>query len=322
MKTPTTQPSDLTRRAWLAALAIGGIGIRAFADEAKQEEERARAEVEERAKRVGLGKFRAIQSTHYQVLGNAPEAFCQRALKVCEGLARDFLEHFRYKGFKVDRPSHRLTLVTLADADSFAKFQSAEPGPGMGGVYDLDTNRLVIFDNRAQGDLDPNVAARANLLSLAHEATHQLTYNTGLLDRAGDVPPCLSEGLAMYAEIRKPSGPSRLGQVNQGRLDGFAFAHEKHVRWIPLDRLLTDDALFGAEADPNALQMAYAESWLLVYELMRPKKPAAFSKYLATIRSRRDAQHRLEDAQASLGDLGHLDEELRRSAHGLTGIAF
>ena len=89
----------------------------------------------------------------------------------------------------------------------------------MGGHYELDTNRLVIFDFRPGGG--PPAGAnpkRINTFTLIHEATHQLTFNTGLLDRQGDVPVAVSEGLAMYAELGH-DGRSVLGMINRPRLE-------------------------------------------------------------------------------------------------------
>jgi hypothetical protein len=127
----------------------------------------------------------------------------------------------------------------------------------------------------------------------------------------------------MYAEVRKPKGSSKLGRTNRGRLDGLAVAHEAGIRWIPTARLLADDALVleggGVAA---ALQLAYAQSWLLIDELMMPPKPTRFIRYLDTIRTRRDPKHRLDDARSCLGDLEQLDQSLRRAAANLAGVNF
>ena len=59
--------------------------------------------------------------------------------------------------------------------------------------------------------------------------------------------------------------------------------------------------------------LAYAESWLLVYHLMKePDLLPKFRDYLKAIRPRRDPKNRLDDARAYLGDLDQLDKDLRR----------
>ena len=51
------------------------------------------------------------------------------------------------------------------------------------------------------------------MITLSHEATHQLTFNTGLLNRKGDVPMCIAEGLAVYGEIRSGPGRNEPGRI-------------------------------------------------------------------------------------------------------------
>ena len=305
----TAPTAAISRRAWLAAAVMGGWATRLRADEPKAED-RDREEVEARGREAGLGPITFTETEHYLGIGDAPDDFRERALKICETLTTDYLVHFQFKKFVVERPAHRLTLVTLADADSYAKF-TGEPAPiGVGGHYNLETNRLVLFDNRKNGG--SSLAARANLVALAHEATHQLTCNTGLLDRVSDVPLAISEGLATYAEVRSPVGSTKLGQLNRGRIDGLALAVREGVPWAPVDRLLTDDSLFRDEVEPAVNQLAYAESWLLTASLMHEADPAPYRGYLAALRDRRDPSHRLEDARTHLGDLDRLDQTLRR----------
>jgi hypothetical protein len=151
---------------------------------------------------------------------------------------------------------------------------------------------------------------------LAHEATHQLTFNTGLLDRRGDVPACISEGLAMYGEIRKVTGRTAPGQVNLMRLQDLARTQRRRIAWIPIDRLLVDDRHVTGGAGEYEKLLAYAESWLLIHYLMmhEPSGPPAFRKYLEVLRGRETPDSRLDDAGTHLGDLDRLNRELRQYA--------
>jgi hypothetical protein len=306
----------ISRRRWLTAAAAGCALGMAGADRrgAAAEDERLQQEIEAHAKKVGLTDFRSTRTKHYLGIGNAPDLFRNKALDICESLEDDFLSHFESKGFDVSAPKHRLAVVTLADAGSYEKF-SGNPAPvGVPGFFEGETNRVVIYDNRLQGQANRGLAERANLISLAHEATHQLTFNTGLLDLAGDVPPCISEGLATYAEVRNPEGSTKLGKPNAGRSRGLVSGRAAGLRWIPISKLLTDDKLFDGDANSPQVQLAYGESWLLVYDLLKPADPAAFRNYLNAIKPRKDAAHRLDDARANLGDLSKLDLRLRREA--------
>src|SRR5436305_425890 len=87
-------------------------------------------------------------------------------------------------------------------------------GPGCAGP-------LALFDFR-NVPMNPRAAGQSNLETLTHEATHQLTFNTGLLDRRSDLPFCIVEGLAMYSERRRLTGRSEPGQINLRRLEELA----------------------------------------------------------------------------------------------------
>jgi len=297
----------LTRRGLMIAVGAAGMTRLLTADDRPATDVDP---VQERAKAVGLGTLKTSESAHYVVLGDAPDAFRAAAREICEGVAKDFLTLFKARGFAVERPKEKMVVVVLSGPDEFAKFMGVPQEEATGGIYDLDTNRLVIFDNRAREDAGPNVA-RANTVALTHEATHQLCFNTGLLSRDADIPLSISEGLAMFAETRSPDGKSiKLGDLNRYRMQDLIRASKAGPPWIPLRELLTKDSLFD---DPETRGLADAESWLMTYTFMRPPRLPAFRAYLSALSSRKDDTHRLADAEAHLGPLGPLDAAVRRS---------
>ena len=299
---------DPLRRRILAALALTAAGraIRLPADEPDDAEAAA---VRDQVRRAGLGTIRSKVSDRYLVLGDAPEPFLAEALRLCDGLARDFLGHFAQKGFDVEPPSKRLTVVVLSSPEAYAAYLGRPPGEAAGGHYEPGTNRLIIFDNRARANHGAGVA-RANTIALMHEAAHQLTFNTGLLDRRADVPGWLSEGLAMYCEVRRPDGRTKVGARNEERLLVLRQARAAGS-WPKVAELLAADALLD---DPQTEQAAYALSWLLVYHLMRsPERLPDFRAYLIALRGRRDPTRRLEHARAAFGNPAQLDTELERA---------
>lgn len=314
-----------TRRAWLAAAAAAAAAASAsgklFAGEPtlSADDQATIKPIEDQARKARLAGFETTSSEHYLAIGNASDLFRKRALEICEKLAKDYISHFQFKNLGVKPLGHRLAVVTLADAASFTAFSGMEASPAVGGFYDRDMNWLAILDNRSLEGANQTVAKQANLVSLVHEATHQLTFNTGLLNRDGDVPVALSEGLATYAETWQPSGRiSRLGHENAGRRQGFDYARREGQAWIPLSQLLQKDDVFrdgGGGGDSDAvLQLAYAEAWLLVYQLLQPSSLARFRAYLRAIRGRKDTSSRLDDAKQALGDLDAFDRSLRRKA--------
>ena len=85
----------------------------------------------------------------------------------------------------MEYPKRRLTLIVLRDQDSYSALLGEAPGKDVGGHYDLETNRLVIFDFRPQQAAIAAEADRVNLFTLVHETAHQLSFNTGILNRQG-----------------------------------------------------------------------------------------------------------------------------------------
>lgn len=307
----------LTRRGWLTAAIAGTVcpfvhGSDDVAKSAATIEENQIAEVRNRARQVGIEALTVGRTEHYLGIGNAPERFRDTALEICEGLAQDFLRHFAEKKLEVRRPTERLVIVILADPSAFANYLDLAPGGPVRGIYDLDTNRLVICDNR--GENNPR-AERANTVALFHEATHQLTFNTGLLQRLGDVPLCISEGLATYGEVRRPKGQVRIGAINKERLAVLAHAARQGRQLIPTADLMVHDDLLN---DPDTQQLAYGQCWLMVHHFLQDSASLPrFRAYLNAIRARKSPDQRLDDAREHLGDLDRLDRNLARAANRL-----
>jgi hypothetical protein len=302
----------LSRRRWLIGSMLGTLGLAASARGGPAAPADEEAEIRAVGRKAGLDPFRVTETEHYLGIGDAPDAFRDQALRICKELAAIYQKHFHDKGFVVNFPGRRLTVVTLKSQASYGAFLGEDAGEIVGGHYDLDTNRLVIFDNRPR---QSNLAApseRINTFTLVHEALHQLTYNTGLLDRRADVPVALSEGLAMYGELWQPNRRAILGQTNRPRLQVLIEHSNKPEDWIPVGSLLSDDTLFH---NKSKQQLAYAVAWVLVhFHLKTPSRLPKFRAYFDAIRSRRDSADRLNDAQAHLGSFDRLDTGLRKHA--------
>lgn len=298
----------LNRRRWLISAALIGMG-------ASQAEKAATSEgdvdsVLRLAKKAGLKNFGTStrEKGRYVAVGDASEAFRERALTICEALAETFQKHFAAKGFMVSFPKRKLLIVTLAGPKSYETLIGEPVEIDEGGHYDVDAKRLVVFDFRGEHGRAGRNAERTNSFTLVHEAIHQLSFTTGLLESGSDVPLALSEGLATYGELSPIAKPA-IGRVNVFRLEELKRPREG-LEWIPLEKLLTDDSLFS---EAESQQLAYAEAWLFVYELLQKKGTTRkLQAYLDLVRTRRDPGKRLEDARAALGDLDELDNQLKR----------
>jgi hypothetical protein len=273
-----------------------------------QDEEIAR--VREQARKAGLGTLQVVSGEHFLAVGDAKPSFLEPALGICEELGRAFMEHFKGKGFTPAFPASRLTVVGLKDDASYAKFLGEAPGEEIGGHYDLETNRLVIFDFRPSKAELGKQAERINLFTLVHETAHQLSYNTGILDRANDYPLAISEGFATYVELWRPGVKNAIGGVNKPRMQAMADSED----WIAIDDLLKDDQAFG----PDTEQLAYAESWLFVHHMLRSStRQPKLRTFLTSCKKKMPPDQRLQAAKDAFGPLAKLDRELKSEARRL-----
>jgi len=135
------------------------------------------------------------------------------------------------------------------------------------------------------------------------------------LNAENDVPLCISEGIATYVELWEPGVKKVIGRRNQPRLNGLLLATDEDVSWIPLSELLADDKAFE---DPKTVQLAYAESWLLVHHLLRtPSRLPRFREYLAASSQPSKPEDRVKLAEKFLGSLTKLDREVKNKARRL-----
>ncbi|HEV3164840.1 MAG TPA: DUF1570 domain-containing protein [Isosphaeraceae bacterium] len=310
---------SLTRRSLLAAAIVAGSGQRGIAsgDEPGKAADDAHLQdgVETRARSAGLGPLQVSKSANYTAIGDAPEVFRQNALAAFEDVALDYLDYYHGQGFRVQRPTQRMVVVTLADRQSFLRYLGMDVSDQVVGFYDRQHNELVIYDNRARTERKAVPRPRfVNQITLAHEATHQLTYNTGLLNRVGDAPGCVVEGLALFGEVRKTTGRTAPGLLNQDRLRDLAYMQRRGNAWISLSSLLVEDRNSGSfkAGTDDQRSLYYSQSWLFVYFLLKdPARLPGFRAFLKAIFERTESSHRLDDARTHLGDLDQLDSELR-----------
>ncbi len=127
-----------------------------------------------------------------------------------------------------------------------------------------------------------------------HEVTHQLSFNCGLLNRNGDVPAWLAEGLACYCESTDKGAWQGIGEPNANRAATLVKALRGTAPLPPVRRLIEDDEWLRSARTTDQILVGYAQSWALFTMLME-QQPRSLRKYLALIESRRTADHRLAD---------------------------
>jgi hypothetical protein len=244
--------------------------------------------------------------------------------KLCESLYSKFKTFARktLKGYQLLEPQFPLPVVVFQSKPEYAAYVIRELGSEVGSMiahYNQKTNRIAMYDltfdlGRAGQPLEAALsdpAAIPMVATIIHEGTHQLMYNRGMQTRLADGPLWLNEGMANWFEtpdLRKSKGWSNPGLLNELRLTQF----RKYMKQRPansLETLINSDARFAAEGEAIA---AYAESWALVYYLLK-KKPRAFRDYMQAMSEKKvgypvDAKTRMADFVEYFGDLGKLDK--------------
>jgi hypothetical protein len=299
-----------------ALAACAGASCRAGEpDPSQPDEDQERRSVEAIAAKAGLREFGTTRSAHYLGTGDTSEAFRSQTLRDCEAVAADYLNHFQACGFKVAMPATRLTVVILTDSRSAGTFGIGVRGFPISmterlipaGHYEPQTNRAIVGLHARTNRL----GEQSDLWRLAHEVTHQLTFNTGLLDRRGDVPRSIGEGFAEYGAVRKTGRQIVPGHLHKNMMT-LVRARRLRTPWYPVAQLLADDRPFLLDSFKQLQPLAYAQAWLLIHCLMNDRTRAErFRAYLEAIRARTDQEHRLDDAEKHLGSLDRLDNDVR-----------
>lgn len=269
------------------------------------------AAVQASARTAGLGPFRVARAERFLGVGDAPDSFREAALEICGALGRLFLSDLRARGFKLDYPAERMMVVILKDSRSYEALLGEAPGADVGGHFDLNSNRLVIFDFRPGREATPG-AERMNTFTLVHETAHLLSFNTGLLSLDREPPKAVAEGLATCFEMWRPRNRVGVGAINRPRLLAI---RESDEPWIETADLLANDAFLDRDA---TAQRAYGQSWLLIHSMLknRPDHPK-LRAYLEEIRASGSAADRIKAAEKHLGSLTKLDQRLRGEATAL-----
>lgn len=294
-----------------------------------------------------LGPVARFDSRHFTALSNADDDYVEHRLHNCEAIYALFYPHFRGKGFTVKEPADKLMVAILDSQAGFEAYFSRRLSSTVSGMFDVKTNRLVVYDyadnrgvrsarqkaernasrigqdlnkRRYLGEFNRKIASYhndTNIGTIMHEVAHQLSFNGGLLNPEGDAPLWLVEGLACYCESTHNGNWSGIGEPNPVRAGTLAGVLNKKGKFIPLRDILSSDGWLRKKESSAAL--AYAQSWAL-FRMLMDERPADLKKYLATIYPRRTADHRLADFVSVFGhDLAGLEQQHSAYLRHITG---
>ena len=263
------------------------------------------------AKKHSLRELESYSSIHFQGFSNANEDFTIAQMRRCETMYSHFFSHFRKKGFRLNVPVERMMVTIFRQKQGLVAYMRSPLPLGVTGLYHPPTNRLVVYDfgnNRAlkahekkeseAAQKTDNVVARriiesklerrlssirnlANISTIMHETAHQLSFNTGMLNRKGDVPVWLAEGLACYCESTDNGVWKGIGKWNPLRASSLRQAGTKHVALR--DLIKSNEWLHGPQGRQNA-NVGYAQSWALFHMLIT-EEPEGLRRYMILLKS-------------------------------------
>jgi hypothetical protein len=290
--------------------------------------------------------FRLHTTDHYVVAYNTSREFAEWTSSLLEGLHKALVAYWRKRGLRLDEPRFPLPIVIHESRVAYttaARDELGAAGAGAIGYYSLKTNRVRMYDLtgseelRGLGSTGPRRGSRREVSmmlatsaaeplvsTIVHEATHQVAFNTGLLQRYSDLPLWLVEGMAVYFEAPE-AGASRgwrgVGKPNRLRYETFL---NNLPRWNSnsLRSLLADDKRLR---DPRTAGSAYADAWALTYYLLK-RHPDDYVAYLKRMGAKKpyeaapageSAKLRLQEFSDHFGPLDELEEDFLKTMRRL-----
>jgi len=218
-----------------------------------------------------------------------------------ERLHTQYVLYWKRLGVELTPPEFPLVAIVLSSEERFrqhAKQEGVSLFQEQRAYYHKLTNRIVLYDMSGQQAFQEGNQRRANamdiqrfltqpgaynnIMTVVHEAVHQVGFNTGMHPRHAPNPVWLYEGLAMLHEVpdtRHRTGWTPGPHVNRPRLEQLRRYFSGPRLESPVQRMIQDDELFRQPA--TALDN-YALAWGLTYYLVkkRPKELAAYLKIL------------------------------------------
>ncbi len=299
-------------------------------------------EMVELAEKHDLASMVRLASRHFLAIGNTDDEYLENRLYNCETLYNSFVEHFRERGFTVHPPTTRLMVSIFESQAGFEAAMRQKMSVTVTGLYDRRSNRLLVYDyghnraylaGKARGEemlkrvpmtmarqqvvsdftrQARNIRNDANIGTMMHEASHQLAFNSGLLNREGDAPLWLVEGMACYCESTRNGLWLGIGEPNQQRLATLARARDTNTPLLSVrDMVRSDDWLHASNSTVQQALLGYAQSWAL-FRMLMEERPKALNRYLLLIQDRRTPDHRLTDFAQIFGDPEGVEKRLQQ----------
>ena len=148
--------------------------------------------------------------------------------------------------------------------------------PAILGYYNIDSNRILLFDVTAGGRIQQDW--RINAETIVHEAAHQTAFNVGIHNRFCPPPRWITEGVGTLFEAPgvydSLTYPNLQDRVNHIQLQAYRRRVDKRVSANILKALVATDDLYRYAPDS-----AYALSWAATF-MFAEQQPQDLARYL------------------------------------------
>jgi Protein of unknown function (DUF1570) len=180
-------------------------------------------------------------------------------------LDRSFQNYFATRGYILRPAEFPLVGIVFPSQKEFLTYASRTGTPlqpGTVGYYSILTNRLFLYE--ASGN---ERAEQEALMTVWHEAAHQIAFNRGVHQRLSDPPFWMAEGLASIFEapgmMSQRSTMNSSDLINESRWENWKRLAESSDKMASMfDRMVRDNRLFRSQP-PEAYAIAWGVSLYL-----------------------------------------------------------
>ncbi len=214
-----------------------------------------------------------VSTAHYEIRTNQGEDFAQELAALCEVAYGDYKAFYGGKEPSMG-PKERMTLWAFSGYEDYRRY-CVEHGT----EAELQAAGFAVSNSTVVGGGNKTGDTAEFLATMAHEAAHLYYFR---IAEASGAPSWYAEGMATQFEGFRWAGSKYVyDRLSRSRLPFLRRAIEQG-RLLPLDQVVSGDALTLINSDTEKALVFYAECWALVYFLTQTDQEEhreAFRRY-------------------------------------------